>query len=184
MLIAEAALLRATRNYLRSQLALTAEECDIEFDGEVPAVAREWYYAIVPGGITLGPRHQSSGGVWDYKIAARVVLYRRIAGVARDRRSDILIDLQTEVASKLDEVIDKLDYSYPLLDAAALLLPGTLSEDGEFPEPFREVRPDLSTEMIYRDPYTAAQMESKMGDPVLGVRRGVTFSGARFMKVR
>ena len=182
MLVAETALLVATRDRLRSVLALLPEHCDVELDDQVPAIAAKTYYAVIGAGLTPGPRHMTSGGVVDVYLSMRVVVYERITEVARDRRRNVFIDLLTGLNTKLDAIIDAIDFSYELTNNAALLLTETTAAGGEFPEPFRSFVPDSSPRMVYRDPYDAAQM--KGGDPVIAMARGVTFSKCRFMKLR
>jgi len=182
MLVAETALLVATRDRLRSQLAILPEHCDVELDDQVPAIAAQTYYAVIGAGVTPGPRHLTSGGVTDVFLSIRVVVYQRIAEVARDRRRNVFIDLLTGLNAKLDAVVQQIDFSYELTAAAAALLTGTTAEGGEFPEPFRRFVPDSTPRMVARDPYDAAMM--KGGDPIIAMTRGVTFSNCRFMKLR
>ncbi len=86
MLVAEACLLQAVRDKLITDLELKVEQCEIELDNQVPAITHQDYYAVTAGGIRAGPRHKSSGGVYDVLIAARVTMYRRVAHVAPLRK--------------------------------------------------------------------------------------------------
>jgi hypothetical protein len=180
-LIAEACMLQAIQTRLRTELGLTDKNCAVEFDNEVPAIAGEVYYAIVPAGLTPGPRHMTSGGVFDFRIAVRVVLYLRHT-IARDRRSDILMDTTSAIADRLDAVMELIHFDQTLRQAAEALLVNTSAEGGQFVECFKRADPDRALQPVVRDEYAAAQMQSQMGDPILAYRRGITFGEARFMK--
>jgi len=184
MLVAETALLRAIRTRLRTEMILRDSQCDVELDDQLPAIAEETYFTIMAAGSTPGPRHSSSGGVWDFLINVRVVVYQRCAHVARDRKTDLFLDLQTGLNAKLDGVIRLLDQSYALTTAAKALLVGTTASAGEFPEPFRSFQPDANFRTVVSDPYNAAQVGAFPADPVVGLSRGVTFQRARFMSER
>lgn len=195
MLIAEAALLQAVRNKLIADLSLDEGQCDVELDDQVPAIVPNSYFAVTAGGVRMGPRHQSSGGVFDVLIDVRVTLFRRVPEIARDRRRNVFIDLLTGIALQLERVARSLDYSYPLLDSAKAIVDTILggtdippavasNATGEWPEPFRTMVLDRAPRMTYREPYDAAQMAGQPADPLIAISRGIMFQGARYMQVR
>jgi hypothetical protein len=192
MFVAEVSLLRAVRNKLRDDLGLSASKCDIELDDQVPAIAPNLYVAVTPAGMAPGPRHAPSGGVYDVKISVRVTVFSRIAEVARDRRRNVFTELLTGLAVPLENIVDALDNNYALLAEAKALVDAVVdppahiaaNATGEWPEPFREYRPDTTARMVFRDPFDAAQHAGPPADPIVAISRGVTFSGARYMRVR
>lgn len=182
MLIAETCLLLAIRDRLRMGLSLDEKSCDIELDDQVPTLAREKYFAIVSEGTTPGPRHTSSGGVWDLKFAVKVTFYQGAAEYPRDRRRNIFTQRLEGINAELTKVIRAIYYDYHnVVTVAKEYLTNTQAEYGEFPEPFRTFTPDPRVRTVFKDSYNAAG-EQNTGDPTVALARGVTFSGARFMK--
>lgn len=196
MLVAEACLLQAVRDKLVTDLGLRPEQCDVELDDQLPAIAPKDYYAVTAAGTRPGPRHKSSGGVFDVTIDVKVTLFRRITEVARDRRRNVFLDLLKGTCLSLDRIVRSLDYNYELLTSAQTLVQAIVDADvgvpdaitantsGQWPEPFRSFTPDSVPQMVYRDPYDAAQMAGAPADPIIALKRGVVFSGARYMQVR
>ena len=196
MLIAEAAMLRAVRNKLRTDLSLADNQCDVELDDQVPAIAPDDYFAVTAGGIRMGPNHRSSGGVYDVLIDVRVTMFRRVPEVARDRRRNVFLDLLLGTALKLELVVRSLDNNYPLLGSAKAIVdsiiagginvPAAISANttAEWPEPFRTFTADRAPRMVLREQYDAAQMSATGADPIVAISRGITFSGARYKQVR
>lgn len=197
MLVAETCLLLAMRSHLGTKLeewrsnvnkSLTTKvpgpiTVNIELDSQIPAIASDTYVAIVPSGAEPGPRHRSSGGVWDMVYKVRVDVYQRMAEVARDRNRDIFIDRLGALNGVLDAVIRYVNMNYELTNttAAALIL-DTPAAGGNYPEAFRTFTPDAHARTVFKDPYDAADMQTAIGNPVIALARGVVFSGARFMK--
>jgi len=198
MFIAEICLLQAIRNKLVTDLALNDKQCGHEMEGQLPdAIAPKLYIAVSPAGMSMGPRHRSSGGVIDLVFSVKVTVYNRVTEVARDRRESVFMQLLAGMAPVLERVISSLDNNYPVLDAASEILTDTIADItgdvpaylssnliGEWPEPFRTFNPELSPRMIFRDPYDAAQMAGPPADPIVALARSVTFSGARYMRAR
>jgi hypothetical protein len=197
MFIAEATLLQAARDRIVSKLALQDEQCQVELDGMLPDYAPKLFIAVSPGGITPGQRHRSSGGTIDLYIAVKVTVYNRVTETARDRRRSTFIKLLTGLAPTLERVTRELEFNYELLEEARMLLLAEIeelepdaprqlkdNETGTFPEPFRSFTTDISSRIVMRDPYDAAQMAGAPADPIVAAARSVTFSGARYMQVR
>lgn len=196
MLVAEAALLQAVRDKLIDDLNLADNQCDVELDDQIPAIAKNDYFAVTSGGISPGPRHQSSGGIFDVKVDVKVTLFRRVPEIARDRRRHVFLDLMTGTALQLERVIRSLDYSYSLMASASAIVNAIIQDalpvppaiqtnsTGQWPEPFRSFSIDRANRMIYKDIYDAAQMSGPPADPIIAISRGVLFQGARYMQVR
>lgn len=197
MFVAEACLLQAARDKLVTDLALEDKQCQVEPEGQLPATAPKLYIAVSPGGVGVGPKHRSSGGVIDLIINVRVTVYNRVPEVARDRRRSTFIQLMTGLAPTLEKVVRSLDNNYDVINDAKQIITDLLvemgteapahitdNETGKFPEPFRQFNPDISAKMVTRDPYDAAQMSGPPADPIVAIARTITFSGARYMQVR
>lgn len=185
MLVAETCLITAVRNRLRTSLALSDDQCNIELDDQIPAIAKDTHIAVTAAGTTPGERHSSSGGVWDLRFNVRVTVYQRMADQARDRRRNLFIDRLTGLNALVDQVIRAVDFDYSnVLAAAEALLVGTPAAGGNYPEPFRSFSIDTNVKPVFFDPYDAASMPGKGATEVVALSRGVTFQRARFMKER
>jgi hypothetical protein len=180
MLVAETALLKAVRDKIRDELAIGP--CDLQLDDQIPATAQDDYYAVIGAGTRPGPRHNTSGGVFDLVYSVRVVIYHRITHVARDRRRSVYDNLFTTMNAKLDDIIPLLDFKYDLLADAQAMLSETVWADGKYVEPFRRFTPDPNPRTVMRDPYDAAV--GTAGDPIVALARGITFEGVRFLFAR
>lgn len=198
MFVAETSLLQAVRNKLILDLLLTENQCDVELDGQIPAIAKNDYFAVCPAGLRPGPRHRSSGGVYDLTVDVRVVMYRRVPEIARDRRRNVFIDLLRGMGLKLEQVIRSLDNNYTLTTNAATIIADIIADTdidptppaiaanatGEWPEPFRTFTPDPKPTMVFRETYDAAEFAGATADPIIAISRGILFSGARYLQVR
>lgn len=199
MFVAEAALLQAVRDRIVAELGLTDQQCQVELDAQLPETAPKLFIAVSPGGITMGPRHRSSGGTIDIYIAVKVTVYNRVAEVARDRRRSTFIQLLTGLAPHLERVTRALDNKNEVTAGALTIVadlilgytapaqpPAQLSvnETGEFPEPFRQFSPELSARIVLAETYDAAVMGERPSTPIVAMGRSITFSGARYMQVR
>lgn len=179
MIDAETSLVLAVRTRLQSVLAMTAQQCDIEPDEMVPAIAGAEYIAVLPAGVQAGPRHKSSGGVWDLYVSVRVVVFHRVAELPRDRRRSALLDRYRGLNSRLSEVVRAVDYVYAINDLATADVNQAGDERGEFVEPLKLAQTDPTIGMVSFDLYAAQQ--SQLGDPIVALKRGVLFTGSRFV---
>jgi hypothetical protein len=197
MFEAETALLEAVRGQLQTAMSLDAHECEVEMDDEVPSIASDHYVAVTAAGAAPGRRHRTSGGVWDLQFGVRVVVYQRIADVARDRRRNPFLQHTDGLNAMLGDVIRAVDFNYPILNTANTALNANLAtaddydEDelttigGKFLEPLKLQQLDAGPRSVFKDPYAAANHQTKMpSDPIVALRRGVVFSGARYLKDR
>lgn len=179
MIDAETCLLIAVRDRLRTRLELRDTECDVELDDQVPAVSGDLYITVTPAGGRAGPRHATSGGAIDVMFGCRVTVFQKMADVPRDRRRSVFLERARGVNKRLDAVMSAIDFSYDVTTAATALLVA-----GQFVEPFKFTGLDDRPQPVVRDAYDAAGAITKGGDPVLAIKRGINFFGARFMKAR
>lgn len=178
----EISLLEAVQEQIVAQLPFNDSSCQVELDDEVPAVAADKYIAVVAGGVGNGPRHKSSGGAVDLIFNVRCVVYERIADIPRDRKSKVYLDRLKGINKLVSELLTLVDYSYDIINSATTKLTGDAA-GGKFMEPFRSMAIDSAPRSVDVTPYNAASMGNQ-GNRQFALRRGVTFQGARFMKVR
>lgn len=179
-LLAESELLTAVRNLVTDTLALEEDRVTIELDEEVPAIAADLHVIVSPGGITTGPRHNSSHGTTDLLIAVRVTVFRRITSVPRDRRRNAFLDRLAGINTDLDSIMDVLDYQYTAENTANTAM--DLDSGCGFVEPMRTLSFDPRPIPVFKDNYAAGSGTG--GDPILALKRGITFGQARFLMRR
>ncbi len=184
MIDAETTLLEAVRDAVQAALSLQDRQCDVELDDIVPAIAGDLHVVIVPNGFGPGPRHMTSGTVIDQVVGCRVVVFQRMADVPRDRRRNVFLERTKGLNRLLNQVHAAIDFSYPVLDAANTSLGSAITEGEGFREPLKFAGVDPRPQTVMHDPYEAASNPRRGADPVLAIKRGINFSGARFLKVR
>jgi hypothetical protein len=175
----ETALLQIVRDMTREALALAETECDIDLDDIVPAIAGTKYAVVTPAGIQTGPRARSSTAV-DRLISVRVTVFHRITNVARDRRRNVFLHHNTGLNADVQKVLNKIDFSYEVLRRANDLM--KMPQGEGFIEPLRFGTIDPKPSLINHDAYDAFTEPTKGSHPVLGMKRGITFNIARFMR--
>lgn len=177
---AETALLLAGRTLLRRPLnnggaGFSDKECQIEADEMAPAVVGDLYVVLMPGGFRPGPRHNTSGGVYDLIYGLDVLVARRTGNVPRDRYLATLEALNAEV----DRVITALDFdaTNQLLQVANRLIREKTGTQDSFIEPLKfagvDKRPKPAPGSFFGGTSTKA-----------GIMRGVFFQGARLVTAR
>jgi hypothetical protein len=180
-LLHETALARVKAALLLSGAIKHALQIQLSVDDELPSVSASTQIAMTPAGTYPGKNHKPSGGVWDLTFDIRFTVCIRNDGTARDDNRQTRSQL-TEV---LDQIMQQVDYSYELINAAGLLLVGTRAEGGRYVEPFRDFQIDPVAKPFYHDLFDSNQYPASQGaDPIVGIRRGITFRQARFNKVR
>lgn len=184
MIEAEPVLLEAVLGRLRSVLSLSEKQADVELDDQVPAIATDTYYAVMPAGFRKGDHHDRSGGVWDLVFSVKVAVYQRMTEVARDRRRVFLMDRFKALSKLLTDVITIIDFDYNVINDANQGLVTTGASAGKFLEPLRVDSGDSTCRPIFIEPYDAAPMDTELGDPTIALMRSVTFGGARYLRVR
>lgn len=182
MFDAETALLKAVRNRLRDQLNLTTDECTVEIDDQVPAIARDTYYVVTPGGSRPGPRQATAtAGTIDMIVSVRVVAYKKIGNTARDRRRDIFLEQVTGLNALLSAASEQIDQNETLRAAANTLLDDE-AVGGAFITPLQYAGYDPKPQSVFAQEYAAAV--KTQGDPQIALKRGILFGNARFLQVR
>jgi hypothetical protein len=176
---AEKNLLIATRNQLRTELSLEDNQCNVELD-EAPATVGKFYYLVMPGGVSPGPTHNTSGGVFDllYGVDVRVIV--RATEVPRDRKRDVFIGNLGALADKLDAAIGVIDFRYELLSAANALI------EAEVVPPAGEVQFVEPLKLASMDPKpipVGGEMFGASGEGA-GIMRTLRFHGARRITYR
>lgn len=170
--MSEVALLTAVRDRLRSQKSYADNECDVELDEAFPQTVGRFYVAVMSGGVTPGPTHNSSGGVRDKLYGVDVLVVIRATVNPRDRRRDLLLNNTLGLDEKLQEVDDEIDFSYSVLSAADALL--TENQTFGFVEPLKfagfQGRPR---------PAPAEMFGARSGETVAGLMRVAQYRGAR-----
>lgn len=181
MIDAETALLQAVRDRLREIMQLDDRNCQIELDDLAPSIASEDYWAIVPATATPGRRNQSSG-IWDMSFGVRVVLLQRTTNVPRDRRRDVFMKHLHGINAKLAKASAAIHFEYTNIinDANSIIANDTeTATPGKFYEPLRWAGLDRPQTFV-ADAY--AGQAASMGDPVVGIKRAMNFTGARFLR--
>ena len=177
---AESELLRSVRDIVTDTLAVDEDRVTIELDEEVPAIASDLHVIVSPGGVTPGPRHNHSGGTIDLHVAVRVTVFRRITSVPRDRRRNAFLDRLKGINADLDTIMDVLDFKYTAENNANTEM--ELESGCGFVEPLRVISFDPRPIPVFKENYAAASGTG--GDPILALKRGITFGLARYLMRR
>lgn len=177
MIYAEQALLLAVRDRLRAQCSYSDDECNVEFDEEVPAVAGNRYILVLPGGVRAGEHHATSGGVTDVVYGVDVVVIARVRHVPRDRTRNAFFTQYGSIQAEIDKIIAQVDWSYAINDAASAKIEDDNGSTYQFVEP-------LKFESLERRPrLVSGDMFAGTGERA-GLARTISFGGARRLTVR
>lgn len=188
-LYSETALLLAVLTVLRMPLdksggGFGAKECDIEADEMAPATVGDLYVAVTPGGWRPGPRHNSSGGVWDIVYGVDVLVIKRTGNVPRDRQREVLIGSEylgnlESLNHDVDRVFSAIDFDlgYTVNNIANGLIEQKTGSTAGFVEP-------LKFKGVDKKPRIAnAELFGGTGGKA-GLIRGIYFDGARRITTR
>lgn len=190
MKFAETALMIGARTVLRMPLnerggGFDPKQCEIEADEMAPATVGDLYVVVMPGGYRPGPRHNTSGGVWDLIYGIDVLVIKRVSHVPRDRTRNVMIGSGylgnlDSLNEEVDRVINALDFDLTYLvnrTANGLIEKETGSTQG-FVEPLKftgvDKRPKPATPELF----------GGTGQGKAGLVRGVYFHGARRITTR
>lgn len=184
MLDGETFLLRSVRNFLREKLTLSDTQCDCEPDEMVPAIAGDTYVAVIPNGFQPGPRHDTSGGVFDILHSVRVVVYQRIGNVPRDRRRSVYLDRLTGLNQLIAKIITQIDFSIDVMAVANTYLRTDFPTAQLFIEPLRLAQVDSKPRTVSNDEYAAAIGGGGGSSQFVALARGVTFGRCRRIQGR
>lgn len=179
MINAEIPFLTTIRDMIRSGLPIAEHHCQNEPDENVDAIAGDEHIIVIPNGITPGPRHNTSGGVWDLIFAARVVLFQKIANIPRDRRDNVFLNRLNGMDVRLGEIAELFDFSNPFLTNATT----AANNDVRFIEPLKFQSMDARPIMVNFEPYDAVNFPNpNTSNTILAMKRGINFGGCRAMK--
>lgn len=178
MIEGELYVLEAVRDILRSKLGLSPEQCECEYDEQIPAIAGNTYVAVIPSGCTPGPKHDTSGGIHDCIHSVQVMVIQR-AVTPRDRRRSIFLDRLSGVNLLLSNIIKAIDWQHDVHS----LMNHLLWEDDNNASPFqgflRVSRIDPKPRMINTETYGATSGGQSGATPYVAMARSVYFSGCR-----
>lgn len=181
MKYAETALLQAVQIVLRMPVdergaAYKNHECEIEADEMAKATVGDLYVAIMPGGRRPGPRHNTSGGVFDLVYGVDVLVVARTSNVPRDRYAETVAALNAEA----DRILGTIDFDFAYLvqrTANALIEKKTGSTEG-FVEPLKFTGCDAKPRPANPELFGAN------GASQSGLVRKLSFHGARRITTR
>lgn len=167
--MSEIALLTAVRNTIRSLAEFSDREVEIEFDEwAMPQIASQ-YVAVMPGGVTPGPAHNTSGGVVDKVYGVNVMVVVRATRKPRDRARDLYLQNLSGLGVLLDKIESAIDFNYIVMNAANdLISPGQ-----GFHEPLKFA--GLGNMQLV----SSEAFGGKSGEPQAGLKRVLMFGGAR-----
>jgi len=174
----ETALLEAVRNRLRTQLTLDDHQCEIEFDEMAPATVGDKYLVVLPGGVSDGPAHRTSGQVIDEVIGVDVTVVLRATSVPRDRHRDVYLRNLMSLNDLIQKVRDAIDFKYEVNTAANVIITGLTGSTYGFTEPLK------FQGMQARPVKVSAEFFAASKEPVAGLARTVYFRGARRIQAR
>jgi hypothetical protein len=169
---AEKNLLLAARNAIRTAMALPETECEIEYDENAPATVGHRYLAVMPGGYRPYDVHNTSGGVRDLLYGLSVLVIVRANNVPRDRKRDVFLGNLGNLAELEEKVINGVDWTYAVMNAAnTLILAETANAQG-FMEPLKFAGVDSKPRVIPAEAFGSSNGPGGLG-------RAVHFHGAR-----
>lgn len=178
MLASEKNLVLAVRNILRTATGsggagYTNAQCDVEIGDMVPPIAGDLYVAVHPGGWTKGPRHNSSGGVFDFVYSVKVTVIRRITHVPKDKTRDVYLNNSVNLAAEIDKIISVIDFNYSVMNAANALIQTETSSTQGFHHP-------LVFDNVTSEPeICGSEIFSGTREDRAGMKRTITFGMAR-----
>lgn len=181
MLDGETYVLEAVRDVLRKKLTLSDEQCDCEYDTQIPGIAGDFYIAVIGAGFETGPKHSASGGVHDILHSVQVyTLVRAVA--ARDKRRSISLENLTGLNHQIDRVIKAIDHQVDLMSYANALMFSEYPSNAPFIAPLKLTRVDAKPSMVNADTYGGAMAATKGTTPYVAMARSVYFGQMRRMQ--
>lgn len=178
MVDAEVCVLEGVRDVLRRKLVLTDNQCDCEFDEQVPSIASNTYFAVIGAGCEPGPTHNPSGGVRDFLHSVQVLVIQRNV-VARDQRRSMFLDRLSGINSELGRVIQAIDWQHDLLSYINALLYRDNPTAQPFVEMLRFIRMDPKPRMVNSELYAGMTAGGKGTTPFIAMVRSVYFGRLR-----
>lgn len=178
MRVAEKALLLAVRDRLRTAIAdggagYTDQECQVEMNEMVPAIAGQTYVIVTSGGWQTGPRHRTSGGIADLIYGVDVIIVKRATHVPRDRWRDVFVQNLDSLTTEIDKIFQAIDWQYDVINAAN----ATISKETGSTEGF--IRPLIFASIDRRPREAPAALFAATGGQTAGLVRLMSFHGAQ-----
>jgi hypothetical protein len=175
MLEGETYVLEAVRDILRKKLSLNDHECDCEPDEQIPAIAGNLYFAVIPAGFEVGPNHRPTSGVYDILHSVQVYVIQRAADVARDKRRTISMQRLTGINNQISRVMQAIDRQMDLISYANLLLQTDYPTAQPFITAAQVTRVDAKPKMVNSDTYGGAMAANKGTTPYVAMARSIYF---------
>lgn len=170
MLQAEDSVVTAVRDALRAKLRLGDNQCDIEFDEQIPVIASDTYFAVIGLGCEMGSVNINSDGVHDCDYALQVTVFHREL-VARDSRRKLLKTINYE----LDRVSAAISKQLDVLSLANHYLKESQATGQPFIKPLQLTGFDRKLKAVSADAYGATSAGGKGTIPFIAFSRSVYF---------
>ena len=166
----ESLILQGVVNRLRSCCGYSESECEVELDEQFPAIVDDLYVAVIPAGITPGPRHNTAGRIFDYLYAVSVVIVQRTRNIARDRQRNVMLARMDSLAAEISKIDPVLDFNYDTMNAINATI-----DDGQqgLVEPLRFQTADARPRVVSPDLFASNQTQQA------GLMRSFTYGAAR-----
>ena len=178
MLEGETYVLEGVRDVLRKKLGLHDNQCDCEFDEQIPSIADDIYIAVLGAGCDPGPTHSTSGGVHDLIHSVQVLVINR-AVVARDKRRSIFLQRLVGINQQIANVIAAIDWQLDVLSYINHLLYVDFPTAKPFTHPLALKRVDVKPKMVSNDMFAGTQIGGKGTTPYIAMARSVYFGNMR-----
>ena len=178
MLEGETYVLEGVRDVLRKKLGLHDNQCDCEFDEQIPSIADDIYIAVLGAGCDPGPTHSTSGGVHDLIHSVQVLVINR-AVVARDKRRSIFLQHLVGINQQIANVISAIDWQLDVLSYINHLLYVDFPTAKPFTHPLALKRVDVKPKMVSNDMFAGTQIGGKGTTPCIAMARSVYFGNMR-----
>lgn len=176
MLNGETYLLEAVRDILRIKLELPDAACNVEYDDQIPAVAADVYYAIIPNGMYPGKVNATASTVIDVVHSIQVlVLNRKLE--ARDNRRNLFLQRLLGLNAAIDKVFLAIHRQFEICTLANAYM----YEDEPTASPFRNTlrydRSDAKARMVNSEQYGGTQVGGKGTTNAVALSRSIYFTG-------
>ncbi len=182
MLEGETYVLEAVRDTLRTKLGLRPEQCDCEYDEQVPSMAGDFYVAVIGAGFDLGPKHSASGGVHDVLHSVQVLVLNR-AITARDKRRTIFLERLQGINYQIGRVVRAIDWQMDLMSYANALMYKDYPTYQPFITSLHQTRCDAKPRMVNSEIYAGATGGGGPGTTnYVAMGRSIYFGGMRRMQ--
>lgn len=178
MLEGETYVLEGVRDVLRKKLKLHDNQCDCEFDEQIPTIADDIYVAVLGAGCDPGPTHSTSGGVHDLLHSVQILVVNRTV-TARDKRRSIFMNRLVGINQQIANVIAAIDWQLDVMSYINHLLWRDFPTAEPFIHPLNLKRVDTKPKMISNEMFAGTQIGGKGTTPYIAMARSVYFGNMR-----